>query len=364
VRGELARGRLVAAADVAAAEGDFYVRVLALGVKAGPVAALAGALTLRSGPGCEGGLVLGAPRLAEAWGLELRQGEARLLPWVGSFQVAVQLGVLLEAGPGNRWPLFHAMRIELRPHEDWTVGLNRAVIFGGDGTGVPVTLRSMALMLIGITNDPEKSSDFENQVASLDVRWRGRLAGAPLLVTAEYGADDSGLAFLRVPGARLDAEVALSGRRGWVGLAGTWLAGRRAGHPPWYQHGALAWGWTDRGRPLGSPFGGQAKALLATYRGEWASLALESAAGVVDRGPDNLFAPDLEGAGAHASSAVLWMPGPWEVSLSASADLAGARVTRWSVSILRRLARRPTPGQDVAGGDMDGGPGSPVRDAG
>lgn len=338
-RGELSQGHLMLAADVSAHEDGVRTRVLALGVRAGGVLAYGGALGLRTGPGCRGGLVLGASDLAEAWGLELRQRTPRSVPWIGTLQVGTQLGVLREAGPGNRWPLFHSMRIELRPAHDWVVGLNRAVIFGGSETTVRVRPRTVVLMLIGLTEAPGKNSSFENQVASVDVRWRARARSRPVLVTAEYGTDDSGYAFLNVPGFRVTGELSLGAERGWAGLAGTWLTGSRDTYPPWSRHKWLAWGWTDRGRSLGNPLGGQVKALLGTFRKESDTAALELAVGVVDRGAENLFAPDLEGVGFHGSGSILWTLGGWEVSVAAAADVAGASALRWSSSVMRSFGR-------------------------
>jgi hypothetical protein len=339
VRGQLPLGRAVLLADVDTEADHGGLRALGAGVAWEPVLLYGGVLGARTGPSCSGGLVLGGAAAARVVGLEAIQRAPVSLPLVGAVRVGVQLGVIPEAGPGNRRPFFHSMRVELRPHDDWVVGLNRAAIFGGSATSVPVTLRTVALMLVGIPDVRGKDSDFENQVASLDVRVRMWMGSRPALVTLELGTEDSGLAFVRVPGLRLTGEVRGASAGGaWTGLTLLWLAGSRRSYPPWYHHGALSWGWTERGQPLGSPLGGQALAALATWRAESAAGGLEVAAGVVWRGEENLFSPDLEGAGMRGSLAYTRSFGAWEISTSASADGADAFAGRWSWSLIRRLA--------------------------
>ncbi len=336
-RGQLTHGAWTLAADLSGRDGGVRTRVVAVAVDGTHVAARGGLLGLRAGPECGGGLVLGASDRAETWGLELRQRAPLRLPLVGPLRIGVQLGALREAGPDNRWPLFHSMRIEVRPGPDVVIGLNRAVIFGGSETDVDVGLRTVALMLVGLTDTPGKDSDFENQVASADVRWRTRVADRPLLLTAEYGADDSGYAFVNVPAVRTTAELSLGPSAGWIGLTGTWVASSRKTYPPWYRHGALAWGWTDRGRPLGNPLGGNGKALLVTYRAEPAGTAWEILAGPVERGAENLYAPDLEGLGFHASGGLLRSAERWELRATAALDVADSLALRGSLTVVRRV---------------------------
>jgi hypothetical protein len=342
VRGELAPGRTALVLDVDAGADERAVRALGVGVTTGPALFYGGALSARGGPACSGGLVLGGAPGVTVYGLEGIQRQAVALPFVGDsrfgVQVGVQVGVLSEAGPGNRRPFFHSMRIELLPHSDWVIGLNRAVIFGGTATRVPVTLRTVVLMLIGLPDVRGKDSDFENQVASVDARWRTRISSRPALFTLEYGTEDSGRAFVRVPGFRLTGEL----RAGvtpssWTGLTLVWLAGSRRPHPPWYRHGALAWGWTDRGLPLGNPLGGKGLAAVASHRFETPTGGLALGAGVVWRGNENLFAPDLEGVRMHGSVTWLLTLGGWEMSSSASADLGGSLAARGSLALVRRL---------------------------
>jgi hypothetical protein len=199
---------------------------------------------------------------------------------------------------------------------------------------VSITPRTVGLMLIGLTDVPGKDSDFENQVASVDVRWRARLGGRPLLATVEYGTDDSGWAFLNVPGIKAATAMGFDGH--WLGVSGAWLAGPTGTYPPWYRHGALAWGWSDRGEPLGNALGGEASSFLATYRRSSSATLVDASVGVVDRGDSNLYSPDLTGVRMHGSIDFLWRVGEWELSASMRGDPAPV-AGRATVAVMRRV---------------------------
>jgi hypothetical protein len=98
-------------------------------------------------------------------------------------------------------PWFVATRLSFAPSDRISFGINRAALFGGDGNE-PVTLGRVLLVAFGITDSRGKDSDFENQVASLDVVWN---AGRSVLLWAEYGFDDAGTSFILVPGLTVGA---------------------------------------------------------------------------------------------------------------------------------------------------------------
>ncbi len=350
-RASLARRHFAAAADIGTDGRAVRVHTLGLAVERGALLAFAGALTPRTGPSCGGGVVLaGTSAMVDGegslYGVELLATPVFRLPLLGETGLGIQLGFLREAGPGNRRPLFHAMRVETHPAGDLVIGFNRAVIFGGSETTVPITFRTVGLMLIGITDTGAKDSDFENQVASVDARWRGSALRRPLLVTAEYGADDSGYAFLRVPGMRLTGEWAWSPfGSGWSGISLVHLAEPRATYPPWYRHGALAWGWTDRGWPLGTFLGGAGTAALITYRREGARVSVALGAGAVRRGADNLFAPDLEGDGWVVEGDARGTSGSWTWTFQGAMQEAGRRAAWASLSLMHAVGGSPGRGK-------------------
>jgi len=329
----LSAGPFLAALDVSVHRRSVRWRSVAVGMSTGPVDVLAGRLAVRSGPGCASGLVLAGSTWAGMYGVELRQGVALRLPLVGSTRLGVQLGAMPEGSPGSRWPVFHSMRIELQPHRNWIVGLNRAAMFGGSGSSIDVSPGSVAWMLIGLTSAPGKDSSFENQVASVDVRGRLVVAGRPMLLTLEHATDDSGWGFLRAPAIRVSSELRLSPDVGWAGVAATWMDTGGG----WYRNSWFEWGWTDRGRLLGNPLGGEGWSLLGSFRREGRSAAVDLGAGVVRRGARNLFAPALEGTAGHGSARLVWLDDAWEASLGGSADVGRAVAARWSLSILRRF---------------------------
>jgi hypothetical protein len=228
------------------------------------------------------------------------------------------------------------MRIELTPVESVVIGMSRAVIFGGSATTVPVTPRTIAFLLAGLTDAPGKDSDFENQVAAVDLRVRGRLAGRPWLATLEYAADDSGRAFLVVPGLRGTASVAVRPGGPWLGVEGVRVERSDNGHPPWYRHGALAWGWTDQGLPLGSPLGGHGWAALATVLATTPGSVVQGALGVVHRGSENLFSSGRSHTGVRTSTSILAYAGPAELSLAGVLE----RIGTWSGRLEATLAWR------------------------
>ncbi|HZD05185.1 MAG TPA: capsule assembly Wzi family protein, partial [Longimicrobiales bacterium] len=219
---------------------------------------------------------------------------------------------------------------------DWRVGVTRGLIFGGRATSVPVTFRTVGLMLLGLTDVPAKDSDFENQVASLDVSWRTAVSGTPLRLHLEYGVDDSGWAFVYVPAVTLGGEVLRPGEDGFhtLGARIVWIAPSTGSYPEWYRHGALAWGWTDRGVLLGHELGGEGWGLsLDAFRssgsGEYGVRLLVSR-----RGEENLLAPPGAGWGVESrleGRTVLW-------SRSPGALLAGWRLAAGALPHQRYLA--------------------------
>lgn len=218
----------------------------------------AGRRHLAYGPPTARGLVLSGAVPFDGMGVEVIEGFRlpRVLDRLGPVRASTLLARMQRSGEVER-PWFWAARVSLQPHDDLVIGLNRASIFGGEGNE-PVTFRNVGLMLLGFTETDSKSSDFENQVASVDALWRTRLAGVPLVVYGEWGFSDVGGAWFRVPGIVGGLELpAFPGLQALaIGVEHASFSGHGGGHPPWYRHGPLGEGWTDRGRLLGHPLGG------------------------------------------------------------------------------------------------------------
>jgi hypothetical protein len=256
----------------------------------------AGRRPLAFGPAHDAGIVLGPMARFDGVGIELPDGFVlpSFLRHLGRVRLSQAFARMDRSGPVRR-PWFLATRVSLAPSNRLAIGLNRAAMFGGTGNQ-GVTFERVVWMLLGQTDIGSKDSDFENQVASVDFTWRpGRL----WTLFGEYGFDDAGGAFFRVPGLTFGARLASLPSLPTVRVTAqlTHLARHCCGHPPWYQHGVLAQGWTDRGVLLGHPLGGEGTEFVLAVRGDFrdARLITESRLRFSHRGAENLLVPQFEG---------------------------------------------------------------------
>jgi hypothetical protein len=278
-----------------------------LSARFGPIVAWAGRRAIAFGHTPGESLVLNGTTTFDGFGVGARDGFRA--PWVGRVFPEISLARLPRSGD-VRHPLFHSMRITLAPSPSLAIGLNRAVIFGGD-ENFGVTPIRVLFMLIGLSDVAAKDSDFENQVASVDVLWRTRLGDWPLGLYAEIGAEDSGWGFAYVPGIVAGAELAEL--PAWpelaLGVEVVHIDEHCCTYPPWYQHGALADGWTDRGRLLGHPLGGAGTQLTLYGRADLPRVPMLTNARLSfrNRAPENLFSPVQQG-GSFGGEVGLLMP--------------------------------------------------------
>lgn len=297
---------LTASLGVRTARGDVDVPEAHVSAALGPADVWAGRRSLSLGTGRGSGLVIdGAP--FDGAGVELARGVR--LPWIfrslGPFRGLVSLARMERSGPVER-PWFLAMRASVSPHRSLSIGLNRAALFGGEGNEA-VTPQRIALMLVGLTDTGAKDSDFENQVASVDAVWTRRVGGHPLTLYGEFAVDDVGFTFFKVPALQLGAEIVGigSGAGFSLGVEHTSFADSCCGHPPWYQHAALAQGWTDDGVLLGHPLGGNGSEWALTWSVDAPGAGLfEGRFFVRDRSAENLLAPAREGSSLGGRLAV------------------------------------------------------------
>lgn len=212
-------------------------------------------------------------------------------------------------------PYFWTMRAAFQPHPRFTVGINRATMFGSDAITTPVTLGNVAKMFLGIL-----SRDFENQEVSVDGRFRVPTESVlPLTLYLEWGSEDASGAWWTVPGITGGAFVpAIPGLpQVGVGLEATHFSTFCCGNPPWYSHGAFQGGWVLDGQPLGHPLGGEGREVMGYAVADLldARLRLEGRAFVRSRGAEglqqrqragNLFAPARAGQSAGGSVTGAW----------------------------------------------------------
>jgi hypothetical protein len=256
-------------------------------------------------------------------GIALRDGVG--LPILRRVYVDGMVARLPRNGPIEH-PWFIASRVTVAPHPGVAIGLNRAAIFGGNDE-LSITPWRVFLMLIGRPDYPGKDSDFENQVASVDVLWRARVADVPVVFHGEWGADDTGFSFWHVPGVRAGFELPSVG----VGVEGVYFGKQAYGYPPWYRHGALADGWTERGRLLGHPLGGDGAEGALSYQRGGQRFVGQARVYARQRGDDNLFAPARAGNSVGGSVGFLIARRGFQVEANAE----GERGNGWRAATMR-----------------------------
>ncbi|MDB4949851.1 MAG: hypothetical protein JWM27_2500, partial [Gemmatimonadetes bacterium] len=285
----------------------------------GPLAVSAGREHLGWGPAHGGAIVLDDALLTR---VEVATAEP-VLPWrplrflgpVGFQTFATRL----DGAPQRGGPYLWGMRATAQPHPRFTVGLNRASIFGGDSVSTPTTAGNIARMLVG-----KLSEDFENQVVSADFRFRPPTEGVlPLVLYLEWGAEDESGGWWRSPGRVAGAYVPSLPFRPemGVGLEHTDFGLARRKNPPWYLHPAQPGGWVYPDRPLGHPLGGEGWEWLgyATADVMDARLRVEGRAWLRERSAEgfyttpqrsgNLYAPERAGRSHGGSLDAAWRAG-------------------------------------------------------
>lgn len=267
--------------------------------RAGAVDLWAGRRGLGFGSAHGESFVLSGGSLFNGGGVEVIDGVR--LPWLlgalGPVRGSALIARMDRSGSDLR-PWFAALRVTFAPSASVSIGLSRASMFGGSTNPVRTTARNVLMMFLGFSGQWGKSSDYENQVASVDFLWRTRAGSVPLGVYGEYGVDDTGFAFLRVPGWTVGVEIpSVRGVNALaVGIEHTRLPHSCCGYPPWYQHGPLGDGWTDRGQLLGHSLGGEGNEWIVRWR--YDEPRWFGAGGTIytrARGSENLFSPDHGG---------------------------------------------------------------------
>jgi hypothetical protein len=300
-----AAGRLSGHAELRVGDGGGDVPVWEVAAALGAVELALGRLPVGYGPARGGGIVVGANAPLVAVHLQTPQpvrfgGVLRHLGQVTAHTAATRLTE--DRHPGD--PFFWSAHLGFQPHPRLTVGINRAAIFGGDSIDIPVNLRNLVGMFVG-----ELNAEFENQVVSLDFRYRAPTeAVLPLLLYLEWGAEDAAGGWWSVPGivggARVPAVPGVPELE--LGVEHTWFRMFCCGNPPWYIHAGQLGGWGAGGAPLGHPLGGEGRETLAYAAAELADarVRLEARGFLRHRGDEgfhqveaagNLFTPDRTG---------------------------------------------------------------------
>lgn len=277
-----------------------HVRVEALWVEAvgASLYGWAGRREIAYGPGRGGGLTFAGSVPLDGVGVGLERPGT--LPWIFARMGEVDWEMALVRGTGNgdiRRPWILAGRGTVAPARRLVFGLNRGIMFGGAGAA-SMHPRHLFQILFGAHARDEEGEvvPFSNQVASVDVTWRMSPGGVPMVVFAEWGAEDNSGAWTRSPGLVTGIEAVHPGTGLRVGLERTYMSGLN-GHGLWYRHSVYRAGWSDGGRLLGHPLAGPGTewllhGALGDAQGRW---DFEGGARTRMRLPGNSFSPMMEG---------------------------------------------------------------------
>ncbi|HSM34894.1 MAG TPA: capsule assembly Wzi family protein [Longimicrobiales bacterium] len=288
-----------------------------LAVRVGAIAAWGGRAGIGYGPGRHGSLVLGGER--EVVGGGWSTVRPFRLPWLlralGDLHVESFLGTLRRSGDIED-PWLWGLRVSTMPHPRLGFGVSRAAMFGGDRNGGFDLGHFMEIIAL----ERRPGLPFENQIGALDAWFRPPLPGLPLVIWAEWGADDTAGALFQVPGLVTGVEIPAWPGSPWLAISGesTWMAPRCCANGPWYWHSFFPSGWAVEGEPLGHPLGGEGTELLLGIDVSPARLAAELSLDLFrrDRGPDNLYSPRWEGV-SHGGELRAGLRGArWELVLS------------------------------------------------
>jgi hypothetical protein len=259
----------------------------------------AGRRVLGYAPGAGGGLVLNGAVPVDGGGVRI--ADAVRLAWLGEVTAELFAGQADSSGFVAR-PWLLGLRLHARPHVRFDLGATRAAVFGGMA-GARVGVQEIAEVLVGANPGGRYADD---QVASLDARWRPPVPRIPLELFGEWALHDVDLeVLLDMPAITLGVRMPVIPGAAALGmtLEHTRIAGSCCGNPPWYHHFELAGGWTDTGVLRGHPLGGQGRewrvsldAALLDWR-----VRVRADALMRTRLGENLFAPDRAGS-AHGGA--------------------------------------------------------------
>lgn len=295
---------LAAQAGVALEGGEARLLGTQLVAAVGPVHGWAGRRRLSIGHG-DGGVIVSGSVPMDGAGISTAPFH---LPWVldrlGQLRVATSLGRLERAAPHDD-PWLWLFRTTVAPHPRLILGLNRAAMAVTVDGSFDDRLRQIAYIAIGKHAASADDNMRDNQMASVDLRYRPPLGSLPVSLYIEWGLDDSAGSWKDVPGIVAGAYLGAVPGAPWLaaGMERAHFAERCCGNIWWYRHSGFTGGWTDERRALGHPLGG--------HGDEWAGrldATLFDAAALVrargyfrDRGDENLFAPTFQGESTGGS---------------------------------------------------------------
>jgi hypothetical protein len=267
------------------------------------------------GPGAGGGLIFDGRSAFTGGGFALLN-PVRLpsvFRWLGAWRGEALLS-RIDSSAAVRSPWVYGAHVSLTPHPRLLLGATQGFMFSGEGQP-PFTFRNFKEMFLthGIKT---AGREFENGIASVDVRWRPPLRSLPAVLYFEWGSDDNHGAWFKFPAVvaglmlpSLPLVPTLS-----LGLERTSFAPPCSScngcacdfYATWYRHYVFMDGWTLDRQPIGHPLGGNGTEWLLYGRIDDAArrFRVDGRVFTRDRGRYNLYAPVRQGRSAGGRTAV------------------------------------------------------------
>ncbi|HUP88761.1 MAG TPA: capsule assembly Wzi family protein, partial [Longimicrobiales bacterium] len=153
-------------------------------------------------------------------------------------------------------PFFWFARGSFEPIEAFRIGINRAMMFGGEGN-LPITFNRLFNNIVGLSYTKDGEFSFASQVLSVDGQLHPNVDW-PLQLYLEWGVEDAAGAWWHEPGLLGGVEVGIT-RDIIIGMERADIAKDEGRNSVWYQNAWFQGSWADDGVLLGHPLGGHGR---------------------------------------------------------------------------------------------------------
>lgn len=264
------------------------------------------------GPGKGGGLLFSGTAAFDAVGIALT--EPLVLPWVLRYIGPIRFESFVSRLDSNatiRRPWVLGSHVSISPHPRLMLGGNLGAMFGGDGVA-PVTLKTIWSMFTAHGLE-SAGTEFENGMASVEIRYQPPLGDLPLVAYLEWAAEDNHEAWVDFPGRVIGLELAaVPGMPEMsIGVERTTFARACDSckfYAMWYRHYLFVDGWTQDRMLIGHPLGGDGSEWLtyATWDLPSRGVRLTARAFLRNRGSRNAYSPTRNGRSTGAAALAQW----------------------------------------------------------
>ncbi|HEY0304985.1 MAG TPA: capsule assembly Wzi family protein [Longimicrobiales bacterium] len=192
-------------------------------------------------------------------------------------------------------PWFWTARGSFEPFGILRIGINRGMMFGGEGN-TPVTFERIINNVVGFYAE-EGESNFANQIISID--FRARVPGMPVTAYFDWGSDDAAGGWWDVPAilAGLEFTHVDSTFDVAVGAEHTQFARNCCSNGIWYRNAWFRGSWADGEDFLGHPLGGHGREWRLFANGSVQGGRFNGRAAIYSRRrrEENVLAPEWQG---------------------------------------------------------------------